>query len=54
MAQSTPHLVITFVKKAVAEAPSLVVKVKEDISILAEERKRAKEKKSQEIAEAAE
>lgn len=53
-AKSTPHMVVTFVKAAVAEAPSVAAKVKEDLLILAEERKRAKAKKSQEVAEAAE
>jgi predicted nucleotide-binding protein (sugar kinase/HSP70/actin superfamily) len=55
VAQKTPHTVVTLVKAAVTEAPNTFAKVKEDIIIIAEERKRAKAKKTQEVtADAAE
>ncbi len=56
VAAKTPHMVVTMMKTAVQEAPSTYAKVKEDIIIIAEERKRAKAtKKTQEVtADAAE
>jgi len=45
-AKSAPHLVVTFAKKAVEEAPGLVARVKEDVIILTEERRRTKAKKA--------
>ncbi len=53
-AQKTPHLVVTLVKTAVTEAPTFAAKVREDIVILAEERKRARASKKSDLAAAAE
>lgn len=47
VAKSTPQRVVTFAKKAVTEAPVLAARVKEDVLILAEERRRAKAKKAE-------
>jgi len=44
VAAKTPHMVVTLMKTAVQEAPNTYAKVKEDIIIIAEERKRAKAK----------
>jgi predicted nucleotide-binding protein (sugar kinase/HSP70/actin superfamily) len=55
VARKTPHTVVTLVRTAVQEAPTTFAKVREDIIIIAEERKRAKAKKTQEVvADAAE
>ena len=55
-AKSAPHMVVTFVKNAVEEAPTLAKRLGEDVKILAEERARAKaaKKAAEPMADAAE
>ncbi len=58
-AKKTPHVAVELVQRAVAEAPVLAAKVKEDVRIIAEERRRAKAAKksgapAEELASAAE